>query len=85
VANTERERCITPTSSDGVKIRSANTTGLNGNIDIVLFELLELELALLEVGPEEKDSQRLVVVADGSVCTHHFLWSWIMKPSAVSG
>jgi hypothetical protein len=85
VANAERKRCITPTSSDGVKIGSANTTSLNGNVDIVLFELLELELALLEVGPEGDDSQRLVVVANESLCTHHFLWSWIMKPSAVSG
>lgn len=85
VANAKGERCITPTSSDGVKIRSANTTSLNGNVDIVLLELLELELALLEVRPEGNDSQRLVVVANRSKCTHHFLWSWIMKPSAVSG
>ena len=51
VANTKREGSIAPTSSDGVKIGSANTASLNGNVDIVLFELLELELALLEVGP----------------------------------
>jgi hypothetical protein len=51
VANAKREGSVTPTSSDGVKIGSANTTSLNGNVDIVLFELLELELALLEVGP----------------------------------
>lgn len=85
VTNAKRERCITPTSSDGVKIRSANTTSLNGNVDVVLFELLELELALLEVGPEGNDCQCLIIVTNKSLCTHHFLWSWIMKPSAVSG
>lgn len=62
VANAKRERCIAPTSSDGVKIGSANTTSLNGNVDIVLFELLELELALLEVRPEENDCQYLATV-----------------------
>jgi hypothetical protein len=51
VSNTKRERSVTPTSSDGVKIGSANTTSLNGNVDIMLFKLLELELTLLEVGP----------------------------------
>lgn len=51
VANTKREGSVTPASSDGVKIGSANTTSLDGNVDIVLFELLKLELALLEVGP----------------------------------
>lgn len=51
VANAKREGSITPTTSDGVEIGSANTASLNGNIDIVLLELLELELALLEVRP----------------------------------
>jgi len=56
VANAKREGSVTPTSSDGVKIGSADTTSLNGNVDIVLLELLELELALLEVRPVRRMS-----------------------------
>jgi hypothetical protein len=54
VANAKREGSVTPASSDGVKIGSANTASLNGNVDIVLLELLELEFALLEVGPRRR-------------------------------
>ena len=54
MANAKREGSVTPTSSDGVKIGSADTTSLNGNVDIVLLELLELELALLEVRPARR-------------------------------
>jgi len=53
VANAKREGSVTPTASDGVKIGCANTASLDGNVDIVLFKLLELELALLEVRPVE--------------------------------
>lgn len=56
MANAKREGSVTPTSSDGVKIGSADTTSLNGNVDIVLLELLELELALLEVRPVRRMS-----------------------------
>jgi len=56
VANAKRKGGVTPTSSDGVKIGSADTTSLNGNVDIVLLELLELELALLEVRPVRRMS-----------------------------
>ena len=56
VANAKRKGSVTPTSSDGVKIGSTDTTSLNGNVDIVLLELLELELALLEVRPVRRMS-----------------------------
>lgn len=51
VANAKREGSVSPTSSDGVEIGRAYAAGFNCNVDVVLFELLELELALLEVGP----------------------------------
>ena len=62
VANAKGEGSITPTSSDGVEVGSANTASLDGNVDIVLFELLELELALLEVRPVEKTVSVLVLL-----------------------
>jgi hypothetical protein len=85
VANAKREGSVTPASVNGVKIGSANTASLNGNVDIVLFELLELELAPLEVRPVERRLSASCRCANEMVCTYHFLWSWIMKPSAVSG
>ena len=51
VANAKRKRSVAPASSDGVNVGSANTASLNGNVDVVLLKLLELELALLESGP----------------------------------
>jgi len=44
VADTDRQWDFTPTSSYGVDIRSAHTTGINGNVDVVVFEGLEFEL-----------------------------------------
>lgn len=35
---------LSPSTSDGVNIRRANTAGVNGDIDIVLLKLLEREL-----------------------------------------
>lgn len=51
MADAERKRSVTPASGDGVNIRSANTTSFNGDVDVVLFELLELEFSLLEIRP----------------------------------
>lgn len=44
MTDTEGERAFTPTSGDSVKIRGAHSTGVNGNIDISVFERLKLEL-----------------------------------------
>jgi hypothetical protein len=40
VSNAKRQRCLSPSSSDGVDIRAADTAGINGNINIVLLERL---------------------------------------------
>jgi len=44
VTDTERKGNLAPTTSDGVDIRSADTTGVNGNVNVAILERLELEL-----------------------------------------
>jgi len=45
VANTERQwDVLAPATCDGVDIGSADTAGVNGNVDIMVFKRLELEL-----------------------------------------
>jgi len=44
VTDTEWERSLTPTTSDGVDIGSADTTSVNGNVNVAVLERLELEL-----------------------------------------
>jgi hypothetical protein len=45
VSYAERQReLLSPSSSDGVDIGCADTTGVNGNVDIVLLELLKGKL-----------------------------------------
>lgn len=45
VADTERKRSITPSTSDGVNVGTTDTTGVNGNVNIVLLEGLGRVLA----------------------------------------
>jgi hypothetical protein len=35
---------LSPSSSDGVDVGSADTAGINGNVDIIILELLERKL-----------------------------------------
>jgi hypothetical protein len=50
VSYAERKRnVLSPSTGDGVDIGSADTTGINGNVDIVLLELLERKLTDLSV------------------------------------
>jgi len=44
VADAERERCLAPSTGDGVNIGAANTAGVNGNVDVFILKRLELEL-----------------------------------------
>lgn len=44
VTNTQRQRNLSPTASDGVQIRSANTACINGDINVSALERLKLEL-----------------------------------------
>ena len=44
VTDTERERSLTPTASDRVNVRTANTACINGNVNVTVLERLELEL-----------------------------------------
>lgn len=44
MANDQGKRCLSPSAVDCVKIRSADTTGLDSDIDIAIFERLQLEL-----------------------------------------
>lgn len=41
VTDTEREGSVTPSTSDGVDIGTTNTTGVNGDVNIVLLEGLQ--------------------------------------------
>jgi len=38
VSDTERERSVAPSTSNGVNVRSANSAGIDRDIDIVLLE-----------------------------------------------
>ena len=44
VADTDRQRTVTPTTVDGVDIGTAHTAALDADIDIVVVKLLGLEL-----------------------------------------
>jgi hypothetical protein len=45
VSYAERKRdVLSPSASNGVDVRSANTAGIDGNVDIVLLKLLEGKL-----------------------------------------
>lgn len=44
VTNTEWERSLTPTTSNGVDIRTTDTTSVNGDVNVAVLERLELEL-----------------------------------------
>lgn len=44
VTNTQRQRNLSPTTSDGVQIRSANTACVNGDVNVSALERLKLEL-----------------------------------------
>jgi hypothetical protein len=45
VSYAERKRdVLSPSASDGVYIRRADTTGINGNVNIILLKLLERKL-----------------------------------------
>jgi len=44
VADAKRKRSLTPSTSDGVNIGTTDTTGVNGNVDIVLLEGLDILL-----------------------------------------
>ena len=44
VTNADWKRAISPSASDGVNIRTANTTALNLYVNITIFEWLWLEL-----------------------------------------
>jgi len=48
VSDTKRKGSFSPAASDRVNIGTADTTCVNGNIDIIFFECLELELLLVE-------------------------------------
>jgi hypothetical protein len=50
VSYAERKRnVLSPSTGDGVNIGSADTAGINGNVDVVLLELLERKLKELSV------------------------------------
>ena len=51
VANAERKWHFAPAASDRVDIATANTARLNGNVNVAILKLLQLELSLLEVLP----------------------------------
>jgi hypothetical protein len=45
VSYAERKRkLLSPSSGNGVDVRSADTAGVNSNVDIVLLEFLERKL-----------------------------------------
>jgi hypothetical protein len=44
VAHADGKRTITPSTIDGMDVRAADTTAVYGNVDVAVFELLELEL-----------------------------------------
>ena len=44
VADTDRQWAVAPAAVDSVYITAADTTGVNGNVDIAVLKWLELEL-----------------------------------------
>jgi hypothetical protein len=49
VSYAERQRnVLSPSTSDGVDVGSADTASINGNVDIVFLELLERKLELCQ-------------------------------------
>lgn len=44
VADTDRQRAISPAACDGMDIRATNSAGIDLNVDIVLLKFLWLEL-----------------------------------------
>lgn len=52
VANAKRERSLTPSTSDGVNVGTTDTTGINGNVDIVLLEGLDGLLIVFRISQE---------------------------------
>jgi hypothetical protein len=54
VSYTKRKRdVLSPSSSDGVDVGSADTAGINGNVDIMLLELLERKLNSDQCGSQK--------------------------------
>lgn len=51
VTDAEWEWGTTPTTGDGVDVRSADTACINGNINVAVLEWLKLELLLVEGAP----------------------------------
>lgn len=51
MANAQREVLVSPSSSNGMEISTANTTGLDLDIYIVIAEWLGLEVPLVELSP----------------------------------
>ena len=47
VTNAERKGDLAPAASDGVDIGSADTTGVNGNVNVAVLKRLELELGFV--------------------------------------
>jgi len=86
VAYTERQRCLAPTSGDCVDIGGADTTCLNGNVNVAVLEGLELELERRSDKCHVKQiSERGQWRTSPFENLLHSLWEWTMNPSAVSG
>lgn len=46
MTDTDGERAVAPTASDGMDIRAADSAALNFNVNITVFELLRFELRM---------------------------------------
>lgn len=68
LTNAEWHWRLAPASSDRVNVRSANTARINGDIDIILLERLQVVLGLLERRPVLK---ALGLEAHGSLWVRH--------------
>lgn len=51
MADADWKGAITPTASDGMNVRAADSAALNFDVDITVFELLRFEFLLLKVTP----------------------------------
>lgn len=79
----ERKRdVLSPSSGDGVDVGSADTTGINGNVDIVLLKLLEGKLIALSVLLAQ---QGTILLTSLRVKVDQFLMSVMANASVVSG
>lgn len=90
MADADWKRAFTPASVDGVNVGTADAAAVNGDVDVTVFEWLELELPLLSVTSNGFSCRRTNLLllevlpfrlildheTGGILWIRHLCWSW---------